>query len=149
MENILRSPVLIGSVKLSDSSGELFINDAPISISSWDEQLAKKQDKLVSGVNIKTINQEDILGPGDIDLNSLYIQKLAGEGIVYQDSSGVSEIKSLSADIVSDNVVQRDGTQIKVPETPQENYHAASKKYVTDSISAIIFETPMVYDYTE
>ena len=34
-------------------------------------ELAKKQDTLVSGTDIKTINRESLLGPGDIRLSSL------------------------------------------------------------------------------
>ena len=36
-----------------------------------DTQLATKQDKLVSGTNIKTINGNSILGSGDLNLNTL------------------------------------------------------------------------------
>ena len=47
-----------------------WINNYTPTRTEMDEELVKKQDKLVSGKNIKTINNKTILGRGNIDLPS-------------------------------------------------------------------------------
>ena len=46
-----------------------WINDYTPTRAEMDEELVKKQDKLVSGINIKTINHQSILHRGNIDLS--------------------------------------------------------------------------------
>lgn len=46
-----------------------------------------KQDALVSGTNIKTINNTTILGSGDIDTNSIAVNTLSGTAITLTDNS--------------------------------------------------------------
>lgn len=53
--------------------------DKPIS-DATQEALDTKQDNLVSGNNIKTINGESILGSGDIDFKTIGGQELTGTG---------------------------------------------------------------------
>ena len=44
------------------------------------QDISGKQDKLVSGTNIKTINGESVLGSGDITINSAYPEVNHGTG---------------------------------------------------------------------
>ena len=50
-------------------------------------------------------------------------------------TSGVQTSYNVSQWASSNAIVRRSGTQIIVPETPTENTHAASKKYVDDAIA--------------
>lgn len=59
-----------------------------------DDELSTKQESLVSGTNIKTINGASVLGSGDIDLSTL-----SGYGIT--DAYTKTEIDSIYGDIAS------------------------------------------------
>lgn len=50
-------------------------------------QLNGKQDALISGTNIKTINNTTILGSGDIDTKSIAVNTLSGTAITLTDNS--------------------------------------------------------------
>lgn len=52
-----------------NNDAEWINNYTPIR-TEMDEELAKKQDKLVSGTSIKTINHKSILSRGNIDLST-------------------------------------------------------------------------------
>ena len=69
-ESILGS----GDIKVETESDE----NQNVNLSDYakNSDLAKKQDKLVSGTNIKSINGESILGSGDITLNASSIKGL-------------------------------------------------------------------------
>ena len=56
--------------EVTDLSGRVTANEADIILKADKTALNAKQDKLVSGINIKTINQESILGKGDITIKS-------------------------------------------------------------------------------
>lgn len=68
------------------------------------EGLATKQDKLISGTNVKTINGESVLGSGDInttptldevlkkDNTSEEVAKIGGLEVVHEDSGNSSEL---------------------------------------------------------
>ena len=68
------------------------------------EGLANKQDKLISGTNVKTINGESVLGSGDIDTTptldkvlkkdntSEEVAKVGGVEVVHEDSGNSSEL---------------------------------------------------------
>lgn len=68
--------------------------DKPISTATQ-AALDTKQDNLVSGTNIKTINGNSILGSGDIDFKTLSGQELSGTGDIsvkqITDINGVSQ----------------------------------------------------------
>lgn len=46
------------------------INDLQVDVTNLQSNVATKQDNLVSGTNIKTINGESVLGEGDIIINT-------------------------------------------------------------------------------
>lgn len=70
------------SSNLEDLSGEVTINSTYIQelqtltdeqgdkLDSLDKEMGTKQDKLVSGTNIKTINSASLLGSGNIDIST-------------------------------------------------------------------------------
>lgn len=70
------------SSNLEDLSGEVAINSTHIQelqtltdeqgdkLDSLDKEMGTKQDKLVSGTNIKTINSASLLGSGNIDIST-------------------------------------------------------------------------------
>ena len=68
--------------------------DKPISTATQ-AALDTKQDNLVSGTNIKTVNGNSILGSGDIDFKTLSGQELSGTGDIsvkqITDINGVSQ----------------------------------------------------------
>lgn len=68
--------------------------DKPISTATQ-AALNTKQDNLVSGTNIKTVNGNSILGSGDIDFKTLSGQELSGTGDIsvkqITDINGVSQ----------------------------------------------------------
>lgn len=68
--------------------------DKPISTATQ-TALDTKQDNLVSGTNIKTVNGNSILGSGDIDFKTLSGQELSGTGDIsvkqITDINGVSQ----------------------------------------------------------
>lgn len=68
--------------------------DKPISTATQ-AALDAKQDNLVSGTNIKTVNGNSILGSGDIDFKTLSGQELSGTGDIsvkqITDINGVSQ----------------------------------------------------------
>ena len=53
-------------------------------------------------------------------------------------SSGQQIMFQIAQGVTSNAIVRRNGTQVKVPETPAANDDAASKKYVDDTISSNI-----------
>lgn len=56
----------------------------------YNKELDKKQNKLISGTNIKTINGEDLLGEGNLKINSIY-----DLGRFYRSIDGENEAKKL------------------------------------------------------
>lgn len=56
--------------EVTDLSGRVTANEADIMLKADKTALNDKQDKLVSSTNIKTINNESILGEGNIDIKS-------------------------------------------------------------------------------
>lgn len=49
-----------------------------VTLTTLNIELAKKQDKLVSGTNIKTVNSNSLLGSGDLVLSECTIIDLTG-----------------------------------------------------------------------
>lgn len=76
-------------------------------------ELQGKQDTLVSGTNIKTINGETILGSGDITIEGGGTSYTAGEGI----------------DISEANVISVDKETLNIP-TLQTNINGSTNNYV-------------------
>jgi hypothetical protein len=92
------------------TSNTAFTNDAGYA-TTGDVQtaLASKQDTLVSGTNIKTINNESLLGSGNIDIQggSSYT---AGDGIdITNDTISVS--LPISAGTGSNSIIEGNGTK--------------------------------------
>lgn len=56
--------------EVTDLSGRVTANEADIMLKADKTALDTKQDKLVSGTNIKTINNESLLGEGNIEVKS-------------------------------------------------------------------------------
>lgn len=68
-----------------------------------DEQLANKQDKLVSGTNIKTVNGNSLLGSGNIEISGG-----SGDssiGTIELTASQAEELSNLKITLTSDNAV--------------------------------------------
>lgn len=55
-------------VKLQDENNNFTSDDVEGALSEAGNKIKNKQDKLVSGTNIKTINGESLLGNGDIEI---------------------------------------------------------------------------------
>ena len=71
MQNALNTKASTTSVttlegEVTDLSGRVTANEADIMLKADKTALDTKQDKLVSGTNIKTINNESLLGEGNI-----------------------------------------------------------------------------------
>lgn len=77
------------------------------------EQLNGKQDTLVSGTNIKTVNGNSLLGSGDITIEGGGTSYTAGEGI----------------DISETNVISVDSAALNIP-TLQTNKNGSTNNYV-------------------
>ena len=71
-------------------------NDGPVSSKAVYNALQTKQDKLTSGTNIKTINNQSILGSGNVDISApIYVvpMVLSTEGYPIPDSSKIDTNK--------------------------------------------------------
>ncbi len=68
-----------------------------------DEQLANKQDKLVSGTNIKTVNGNSLLGSGDIEISGGGGDSSVGT-ITLTDTQAYNLINNNSATLTSENL---------------------------------------------
>lgn len=103
------------------------------------EQLNAKQDALVSGTNIKTINGNSLLGSGDITIEGGGTSYTAGEGI----------------DISEANVISVDSSALNIP-TLQTNKNGSTNNYVystgntnskkTNVMADIFFANDNTYD---
>ena len=103
------------------------------------EQLNGKQDALVSGTNIKTVNGNSLLGSGDITIEGGGTSYTAGEGI----------------DISEANVISVDKETLNIP-TLQTNINGSTNNYVystgnlnskkTNVIADIFFANDNVFD---
>lgn len=96
------------NVRMSEYVTQGYVDEMDASVVGWvksqeyatPDDLEAKQDTLVSGVNIKTINGQSILGPGNLDIQG-------GEG-------SVNDVKVNGESVVVDGVAE-----ITIPE-PQE-----------------------------
>lgn len=68
-----------------------------------EQELAKKQDLLVSGVNIKTFNGQSLLGEGDIGLDGL--TRLSQDLVVLNDIGGIHAGKTYVAGTPLENIL--------------------------------------------
>lgn len=104
----------VASINIQESVATITNIDAIPKDYATTEQLNAKQDTLVSGTNIKTINGESILGNGDITIeggtSSSYT---AGEGI----------------DISEENVISVDSSALNIP-TPQTGEEGTTNNYI-------------------
>lgn len=60
--------VTVGSVPINPDQRQAFIDELEIASV---EQLLTKQDVLQSGVNVKTVNGQSLLGSGNIEIDSV------------------------------------------------------------------------------
>jgi hypothetical protein len=109
-----------------------------------------KQDELVSGTNIKTINNESLLGGGNINIvtelpsNLAYTSNDDGEGIIPSDGIRAETVTSAAAMTVNPDVVTvidgAVGTAAITLQVPQDNLaHVWDILMTTDSSVAITF----------
>lgn len=129
--------VVLDADDISDSSTtNKFVTDANKTTWNW------KQDALVSGTNIKTINSTSILWSGNIDTNQVsdtaygswwnWVTSTApSQNAVYDKISSMDTTISNKAN-TSDVLVKTNTTEF----TPTWSYQPATKKYVDDNISA-------------
>lgn len=76
-------------------------SDNPVTSSAIYDALATKQDVLQSGINIKTINQQPLLGEGNITLESPSVITVVYEGSSPTDKPGIWNAGSLYYDNVN------------------------------------------------
>lgn len=85
------------------------INKINVGGTSYDVEDTSKQDLLVSGTNIKTINGTTVLGSGNIDTKSEGINVLTGTSITLTDNSintlGVSGNTTFTLPTVTDTTI--------------------------------------------
>lgn len=109
-----------------------------------------KQDALVSGTNIKTINNESVLGGGNINIvtelpnNLAYTSNDNGEGIIPSDGIRAVTVTSAAAMTINPDVVTiidgAVGTAAITLQVPQDNLaHVWDILMTTDSTVAITF----------
>lgn len=82
--NLNNKKIKLTNIVKVDSTVSQYSNN-PVKSSSIFEELSKKQDNLVSGVNIKTINHQSVIGKGNVVINSVTMtvdQLLNGSEIV-------------------------------------------------------------------
>ena len=112
--------------------------------------LQDKQDALVSGTNIKTVNNESLLGSGNINIvtelpsNLAYTSNDNGEGIIPSDGIRAVTVTSAATMTISPDVVTvidgAVGTAAITLQVPQDNLaHVWDILMTTDSTVAITF----------
>lgn len=120
--SIIRSPNFI------PEGWNVMTDETDITTFATKEELAKKQDVLVPGTNIKTINNQSLLGEGNItieggsggDANVIESVKVNGTALT-PDSSKAVDIQSIPAGIVS-----QDGTHRFVSDTEKDTWNNKS-----------------------
>lgn len=114
------------------------------------QDISGKQDTLVSGTNIKTINNESILGSGNISVaaelpsNLAYTSNDSGVGIVPEDGIMAETVTSAAAMTVNPDVVTvingAVGTAAITLQVPNDNLaHVWDILLTTDSTVAVTF----------
>ena len=114
------------------------------------QDISGKQDTLVSGTTIKTINNESVLGSGNISVaaelpsNLAYISNDDGQGIIPSDGIRAETVTSAAAMTVNPDVVTvidgAVGTAAITLQVPQDNLaHVWDILLTTDSTVAITF----------
>ena len=133
-----------GNLKMINFQNEITLGEAGTNVNvklsdDFVNKVNSKQDTLVSGTNIKTINGESILGSGDITIEGGTSSYTAGEGI----------------DISEANVISVDKESLGIP-TLQTNKNGSTNNYVystgnnnsekTNVISNIFFANDNLLD---
>ena len=130
---------------LWEKIGSVFSTKAQLSAG-----LGSKQGTLVSGTNIKTINNESLLGGGNISVvaelpsNLAYTSNDSGEGIVPQDGIRAETVTSAATISVNPDVVTvingAVGTAAITLQVPNDNLaHVWDILMTTDSSVAVTF----------
>lgn len=84
---------------IGSGSGKYYIFDYTVTGSTWASKSYGLQELLESGVNIKTINGDSILGAGNIDIQG------GGGDSVFIAEYGVTEYEDIEAAIAADNII--------------------------------------------
>lgn len=103
---ITLTPGIVSTIEMVEIEGEKFLNqDGVGAIRDWvKDGLSTKQDELVSGTTIKTVNNQSLLGSGNIDIQGGIDLEIGAEkwygtykedGVTYQVYSKVLKIAAL------------------------------------------------------
>lgn len=142
VDNVNADPVTIKNVE-SPVQGTDAANKSYV-----DTQISKKQDKLTSGTNIKTINGQSLLGSGDIAISGGGDVTAAGDNTFTGNNvfSGIAIADILDGtqyQITGDNGVlmftsgaTNEDIQLSGVATPTYSNSAANKQYVDDKVAA-------------
>ena len=112
---------------------------APDVVEQLESEINAKQDELVSGTNIKTINNESILGEGNIDIQGGATYE-AGENIIITDNiisaidtkyTAGTNVSISNANVISATDTIYDDTQVKTDITNLQN-NKADKTEIPD-----------------
>ena len=142
VDNVNADPVTIKNVE-SPVQGTDAANKSYV-----DTQISKKQDKLTSGTNIKTVNGQSLLGSGDIAISGGGDVTAAGDNTFTGNNvfSGIAIADILDGtqyQITGDNGVlmftsgaTNEDIQLSGVATPTYSNSAANKQYVDDKVAA-------------
>lgn len=105
-ENASQTPsIRLGNTRSSSDISKIKINSAVYNIkdAAARTELLNKQDTLVSGTNIKTINNTSLLGSGNIDIQGGGSSYIAGDGIDILTSSEGEVISNIAGMYLGDD----------------------------------------------
>ena len=119
------------------------LNDSKLDVETASETLAtkdevvRKQNTLVSGVNIKTINKESLLGSGDIVIDTSVLN-----------STGVSQTKAMSQKATTD-VLNEEITRATTKENELEGRIFAHESITQDAYDTAEYAETLAIDSNE
>lgn len=146
------SDFLIYSHTGQDDTKTMYIKEISVTISTREWVLTKlaPQQKLVSGTNIKTLNNESLLGGGNIDTNSAQWGNITGDlsnqtdlKNVLDEKANNSTVESLMAQVstnttnIATNASDIDDIEAKIPTQASSTNQLADKNFVNSSINNI------------
>lgn len=93
-------------VKLQDENNNFTSDNVEGALSEAGNKIKNKQDKLVSGINIKTINGESLLGSGNIAITSS-----GGSGTNFSVSYNEVNEELTITSITENNIIYNESTE--------------------------------------